>query len=101
MSKQKKWQWQKKKKKRSAATNTGICGIQTRLLEKYVWTELSSWAALFLLVEICRIPLDVWIQYGIINFVPVFYAGVAEWQTHLTQNQAGNTVWVQVPPPAP
>ena len=28
-------------------------------------------------------------------------AGVAEWQTHLTQNQAGNTVWVQVPPPAP
>ncbi len=29
------------------------------------------------------------------------YAGVAEWQTHLTQNQAGNTVWVQVPPPAP
>ena len=23
------------------------------------------------------------------------------WQTHLTQNQAGNTVWVQVPPPAP
>ena len=27
------------------------------------------------------------------------YAGVAEWQTHLTQNQAGNTVWVQVPPP--
>ena len=23
-------------------------------------------------------------------------AGVAEWQTHLTQNQAGNTVWVQV-----
>ena len=28
-------------------------------------------------------------------------AGVAEWQTHLTQNQAGNTVWVQVPPTAP
>ena len=29
------------------------------------------------------------------------YAGVAEWQTHLTQNQAGNTVRVQVPPSAP
>ena len=28
-------------------------------------------------------------------------AGVAEWQTHLTQNQAGNTVGVQVPSPAP
>ena len=28
-------------------------------------------------------------------------AGVAEWQTHFTQNQASNIVWVQVPPPAP
>ena len=26
---------------------------------------------------------------------------MAEWQTHLTQNQAGNTVRVQVPPSAP
>lgn len=44
---------------------------------------------------------------GIINLVlrndksTEIHAGVAEWQTHLTQNQAGNTVWVQVPPPAP
>jgi hypothetical protein len=63
--------------------------------------ELPGKAAPFFYRRNVRIPLDVWIQYGIIIFVPVFYAGVAEWQTHLTQNQAGNTVRVQVPPPAP
>ena len=44
---------------------------------------------------------------GIINLVlrndksTEIHAGVAEWQTHLTQNQAGKTVGVQVPSPAP